>query len=279
MILSIVILSKTDTVELYNMTMDCINSLMNTENTISKEIVLVDSNKNYFNLDFQYPDFVTVIIPDSDFNFHKFLNLGIKASTGDYIALCNNDLIFHDHWFSAILEVANKNKDIRSFSPTGTAPLLNDKKEFSVGYKVRTHINGWCIIVKRELFDTIGTLDEKFDFYFADNDYAMTLKWHNIKHARIHNSHVVHLEKKSMILPDKLLNKKKAFLKQYKIPNYLWSEEYKWVMENERNLSGFLKFHDKWGSPVLYYRKNKISDILIKFKLGFLNRFFLGYKN
>jgi GT2 family glycosyltransferase len=276
--LSIVILSKTDTVELYNMTMDCINSLMKTENTISKEIVLIESNKDYFNFDYQYPDFVTVIMPESDFNFHKFLNIGIKASKGNYIALCNNDLIFYENWFSKILEVAKKNKDILSFSPTGTTPLLNEKKEFSLGYKVRTHINGWCIIVKKELFDKIGILDEKFDFYFADNDYAMTLKWHNVKHARIHNSHVVHLEKKSTEVPDFFLNDKKVFLKQYKIPNYLWNEQYEWVLKSERNLSGFLKFHDKWGAPILYHRKNKISDILIKFKLGFFNRFVLGFK-
>lgn len=276
--LSIIILSKTDTVDLYSMTMNCINSLMKTENNISKEILLIESNKNYINSDFIYPDFVTVIIPESDFNFHKFLNIGIKASKGDYIALCNNDLIFYGHWFSAILEIANKNKNILSFSPTGTTPLLNEKKGFSVGYKVRTHINGWCIIVKKEVFDKIGSLDEKFDFYFADNDYAMTLKRHNIKHARIYNSHVVHLEKKSTKMSERLLNDKKEFLKQYKIPDYLWSKEYEWVLDNERNLSGFLKFHDKWGSPVLYYRKNKISDLLIRFKLGFLNRFILGWK-
>lgn len=276
--LSVVILAMTNTKELFDMTLNCINSLRASDIDVEKEIIVVESNKNYLDSGFSYPEFVTVIIPDSDFNFHKFLNVGIKASNGDYIALCNNDLIFHENWFSAILEIADKNKNILSFSPTGTVPLLNEKEEFSVGYKVRTHINGWCIIVRKELFDKIGALDEKFDFYFADNDYAMTLKRHNIKHAIIYNSYVTHLEKKSTKKPEKLLDDNKAFLRQYKIPDYLWKDEYKWVLENEKNLSGFLKFHDKWGSPVLCYRKNKITDILIKFKLGLLNWFVLGFK-
>ncbi|MDR7372326.1 glycosyltransferase [Flavobacterium aquidurense] len=276
--LSIIILSKTDTIDLHTMTMNCINSLMETEHSISKELLLIESNKDYFNSDFKYPDFVNVIVPGSDFNFHKFLNIGIKASKGDYIALCNNDLIFHEHWFSAILEIANKNKDILSFSPKGTAPLLNQNAEFSLGYKVRTHVNGWCIVAKKELFDKIGLLDEKFDFFYADNDYAMTLKRRNIKHARVHNSHVIHLEKPAAKKSEKTLDKKKDFLKRYKIPDYLWRDDYKWVLETEKNLSGFLKFHDKWGSPVLYYRKNKICDILMRYKLGFLNWFVLGFK-
>ena len=278
MTLSVIILAMTNTKELFDMTSNCINSLMLTERDIEKEIIVIESNKNYFNSDFIYPDNIRVIVPESDFNFHKFLNIGIKASKGDYIGLCNNDLIFYEHWFSAILEVANKNKSILSFSPKGTAPLLNEKEEFSLGYKVRTHVNGWCIIVRKELFAKIGDLDEKFDFYFADNDYAMTLKRRNMKHARVHNSHVVHLEKIPTEKREKILNEEKEFLSRYKIPSYLWREEYKWVLETEKNLSGFLKFHGKWGTPVLYYRKNKICDILMRYKLGFLNWFVLGFK-
>lgn len=268
----------TNTKELFDMTSDCINSLIASDTAVEKEIIIVESNKMYSDSGYSYPENVKVIIPESDFNFHKFLNIGIKASTGNYIALCNNDLIFSNNWFSAILNIVNKNKKILSFSPSGNEPAKIEEKEFLIGYKVRTHINGWCLVVKKELFDKIGFLDEKFDFYYADNDYAMTLKRHNVKHALVCNSYVAHLEKKSTKKPERILNDKKEFLKHYKIPNYLWRDEYKWVLETEKNLSGFLKFHDKWGSPVLYYRKNKISDILIRYKLGVLNWFVLGFK-
>lgn len=275
--LSVIILAMTTTKELFTMTTNCINSLVESEKNINFEIIVIESNKEYFLSDFKYPDFVKVIVQEENFNFHKFLNIGINASNGEFVALCNNDLIFYKNWFSEILKVKEDNPSIMSFSPSGKIDDYCFNKTFELGYKVRTHIMGWCIVANREVFPKIGFLDEMFDFYYADNDYAMTLKYNNVKHALVCNSHVNHLEKKPSTNFEKQLEQK-AFLKQYKIPNYLWNDEYEWVLESERNLSGFLKFHNKWGKPLLYYRKNKISDMLIKFKLGFLNRFVLGFK-
>lgn len=275
--LSVIILAMTTTKELFTMTTNCINSLVESEKNINFEIIVIESNKEYFLSDFKYPDFVKVIVPEENFNFHKFLNIGINASNGEFVALCNNDLIFYKNWFSEILKVKEDNPSIMSFSPSGKIDDYSFGKTFELGYKVRTHIMGWCIVANREVFPKIGFLDEMFDFYYADNDYAMTLKYNNVRHALVCNSHVNHLEKKSSTNFEKQLEQK-AFLKKYKIPNYLWNDEYEWVLESERNLSGFLKFHNKWGKPLLYYRKNKISDMLIRFELGFLNRFVLGFK-
>ncbi|MGL2994904.1 glycosyltransferase family 2 protein [Flavobacterium sp. TSSA_36] len=273
--LSVIILAMTTTKELFSMTSNCINSLLDSEQNIDMEILVIESNKEYFRSDFKYPDFVNVIIPDEDFNFHKFLNIGIKASKGDFVALCNNDLIFYKNWFSEILKVQVENPSIKSFSPSGKIDDFAFSRPFEIGYKVRTHIMGWCIVAKREVFSRIGYLDETFDFYFADNDYAMTLKMYDIRHAMVFNSYVKHLEKKSSNSYLNSVSEQNDFLKKYHLPQYLLESEYKWVVENERNLSGFLKFHGKWGSPIIYYRKNKIADLLIKYKLGILNRIVL----
>jgi GT2 family glycosyltransferase len=272
--LSAVILAMTTTEELFAMTSVCINSLIASENTIELEVILIESNKNYLNSSFKYPEFVKVIIPESDFNFHKFLNIGIKASTGDYVALCNNDLIFYNNWFSEILKVKVENPSIKSFSPSEKIDAHSVSKTFELGYKVRTHVMGWCIVANRELFTRIGFLDETFDFYYADNDYAMTLKCNNIKHALVFNSYVKHLEKKSSFTIGKHLEQKKDFIAKYKIPNYLLKGDYEWVLEDEKSLSGFLKFHKKWGNPNFLYKKNKIADFLLDYKLGTLVRFF-----
>ncbi|EPR74696.1 hypothetical protein ADIWIN_0286 [Winogradskyella psychrotolerans RS-3] len=274
--LTVVILAMTTTEGFFNMTSECISSLCESEENLEKEIIIVESNKNYSTSGFVYPDFVKIIIPSFTFNFHKFLNVGIKAATGDYIALCNNDLIFQDSWFSEILLVGQAHNEIMSFSPVGKIEVDNSlDASFEIGYKVMTHVKGWCIVVKKELFHKINLLDETFDFYFADNDYAMTLKSRNIKHALVYKSHVVHLEKQST---DKIKNNESInpdILSKYKIPKYLNEKKYEWVFNNEKNLSGFLKFHNKWGSPNFLYKKNKLADILIKNKLGYLVRFFL----
>jgi len=271
--LSAIILAMSTTEELFKMTSNCINSLIASERAIDMEIIIIESNKNYLNLGFVYPDYVKVIVPDSDFNFHKFLNIGIKVSKGDYVALCNNDLIFQENWFNEIVKISNRHKDILSFSPNGDKVGSNEKHTFEIGYKVQKHIKGWCIVVKREVFDQIGLLDETFDFYYADNDYAMSIKCNNIKHALVFNSHVFHLEKKSSSNSSDIFEEKKDFMDKYKIPDYLLKGKYPWILNNEKSLSGFLKFYNKWGDPALVYRKNKIADMLIKFGLGYFVKF------
>ena len=71
--LSVIILSLTNTEELFKMISNCINSLVESESHISMEIIVVESNKNYSISGFEYPGFVKVIIPPDDFNFHKFI--------------------------------------------------------------------------------------------------------------------------------------------------------------------------------------------------------------
>lgn len=268
--LSVIILTLTNSEELYKMTLNCINSLKESETNVNFEIIIIESNKNYLVSNFKYPDFVKVIIPDVKFNFHQYLNIGIKASSGDYIALCNNDLIFHKKWFSEILKITELDSSILSFSPVSTVNV-DYENIYQIGYKVRTHIMGWCIVANKKLFNKIGYLDETFDFYYADNDYAMTLKSKNIKHAVVFNSKVEHLEKRS----SKKETESQSFLDKYKIPQYLYKKEYEWVLNDEKSLDGFLKYHNKWGTPDFLYKKNKLADILIKYNLGYFIRFFL----
>lgn len=280
--LSVIILAMTATEELFKMTSNCINSLIASESSaIDMEIIVIESNKNYPNETFKYPDFVTVIIPDFNFNFHKFLNIGIKASTGEYVALCNNDLIFYKDWFSEILKVKKQNSAIKSFSPSGKIDDYSFINAFELGYKVRTHVMGWCIVANREVFFKIEFLDETFDFYYADNDYAMTLKKHNIKHALVNASKVEHLGKekrKNMVKDiDKLYEKlqEQTKIRMDDLPKYVFLEENKWLFEDKKSLSDYVKFHKKWGSSNLLYRKNKIANFLIQFNLGYFNRFVL----
>jgi GT2 family glycosyltransferase len=281
--LSAILLSMTSSEELFRMTSNCISSLIASETTLEIEIIVIESNKNYCNSSFKYPEFVTVIVPEADFNFHKFLNIGIKASTGEYVALCNNDLIFHNHWFSEILKIKEENPSIKSFSPSGKIDDYSFSKTFELGYKIRTHVMGWCIVANREVFPRIGFLDETFDFNYADNDYAMTLKKHNIKHTLVNTSKVEHLERekrKDVIKDTEELYKTLQLQTNVSIddlPKYIFLDEYKWIFQDEKGLSDHIKFHKKWGSPNLLYRKNKVADILIRFKLGFFNRFVLGY--
>ncbi len=273
--LSVVILAKTDSAEAYGMTSDCIASLVRSEPNVAMEIIIVESNKQFAVSGFTYPDSVRVIIPEQDFNFHRYLNIGIRASTGAFIALCNNDLIFQPKWFSKIAEIAAERREIMSFSPSETP--FSGGERFKIGYKVMHDLKGWCIVARTGLFKRIGPLDERFEFYYADNDYALTLRYHNIKHALVYGSQVIHLERRTeKRVPE--VSDDPSFVSKYHIPDYLKDPKYDWVFTREKYLSGIITYHAKWGNPDWLYRKIRLADLLLRFHLGWLTRFFIGLR-
>jgi GT2 family glycosyltransferase len=269
------------------MTLKCITSLIASEPNykIDFEIILVESNSYIENTNYKYPDFVNLVLPKKPFNFHEFLNIGIQESTSKIIALCNNDLIFKKEWISNILKLKSDLPHILSFSPIDPKEtmLARPNPEFSVsnipfslGYDIRSQITGWCIVVDRAIFEHIGrALDERFDFYYADDDYGMTLRKHSIIHASVHNSHVIHLggktskAKKAKSSPQDIKsyieiisNNSKLIdipLKKYQ---YLSKSKYTWLRKNPKALEGHIIFHEKWGSMKAIALKNKLSSII-----------------
>ena len=152
--LSAIILSKTSNASLFEMTKCCIESLIAAEQEnkhIQIEIILIESDEKYLENGFSYGENVKVLVPKIAFNFHRFLNIGCNAATGDFIALCNNDLVFKRNWFSEILKVKESNPQILSFSPydpdcNRLAKAIIYKNAFVEGYEIQKQITGWCFV-------------------------------------------------------------------------------------------------------------------------------------
>ncbi len=133
------------------------------------------------------------------YGYHKFLNFGRKQGSSQFVALCNNDLEFKDKWFTNIMKASVVEPDAISFSPICpmTQPIygINENTGIQEGYEIRKQISGWCIIHKREIYNIIGDLDERFHHWFCDNDYSMELQYHNLKHILVTDSVVIHHDK------------------------------------------------------------------------------------
>lgn len=261
--LSVIILSKTNSNHIYNTTMNCIISLVDSEDFNSSfklEIILVESNANYLK-DFQFPEFVKVIVPNTDFGFHKFLNIGVKEANGNFIALCNNDLIFHKNWFTEILKIDIKEKVFSSFSPIDPRKEIGRfTNSFDEGYKVTQQIKGWCLVCKKEMFNKYKSLDENFKFFYSDNDYALSLLFYNLKHAVVSSSHVSHLHK---VNSSESVKKKDDFFEEVKInqkiPKQLYQPNLKWILNNKRVLFDYMTYYEKWGNTNSTYRAKRYA--------------------
>lgn len=199
-LLDVVIISYAKDDYCKNLTKNCIFSLLLSEDdAVDKfNIIVVESEKG-INWDYLAVNVKTYPAP-LPYGYHKFLNFGRKKGDSPWVALCNNDLEFRDKWFTNILIASEISPDAMSFSPIcpKTQPLYGIRENTGLlieGYDIRKQISGWCIIQKREIYDKIGDLDERFHHWYCDNDYAMELRKHKIKHLLVTNSVVIHHDK------------------------------------------------------------------------------------
>jgi GT2 family glycosyltransferase len=195
--IDIIILSYAQSEELKSITINAVNSLVESEdpNTIKFNIIVVESQKDLN--PFQY-EFTTTLYPDEEFGYHKFMNIGINYTQAPFVCICNNDLIFHKNWASEILKPFFTYSDIWSASPVCSTLHPSSGFELNSGYRlgygIRNELSGWCIFFKRDLLKITGLLDPNLKFWCADNDYINTLWALNLKHLLVTSSIVDHLE-------------------------------------------------------------------------------------
>ena len=196
---SFIILAHTTNEEIFSTNKTCISSfIQSTESTneeVNYEIIIVESNQNE---KWCYPfKNLIQVTPETKFNFQKFLNIGLLQAKGKTLIFSNNDVIYDKYWLKNLLYVRRKNPKILSFSPfdpnSNKLPQNEKAKEIVLGYEIQKHITGWCLVIDRKVFNKLGKFDEQFDFYYGDNDYAMSLRKFNISHAVLINSLAFHI--------------------------------------------------------------------------------------
>jgi GT2 family glycosyltransferase len=88
--------------------------------------------------------------------FSKSMNEGIKISSGEYIILLNNDTVLlhqnKNNWINILKTPFLKNNKIGI-----TGPLMGCNKDID-----RHFLIFFCVMIKKEVFNTIGLLDESF---------------------------------------------------------------------------------------------------------------------
>ena len=197
--IDIVVLSYSANDELKRITENFMDSLFESEeNSESLFNVYVLESQEDVNWD-HYPN-TSTHMPPKPYGFHKYMNYGRKLGSSEYVCLCNNDLIFHKKWASSIINESNRFRtEVLSFSPlcTYTQPLygINPNSGILFGYTVRKEISGWCIFQKRKIYEIIGDLDERYNHWFSDNDYSLTLLYYGIQHCLVTESIVDHHDK------------------------------------------------------------------------------------
>ena len=200
-VIDVIILSNAKNAGLRVITERAINSLIDSENSnqIRFNIVVLESNQKLKN--HQYKNAFTYY-PREPFGYNRFVNIGLKMTNNPFVCICNNDLIFHAGWATEILSAFTSISDLSSACPLCPAHhrkvSINSNSGYHFGYEIRRQLVGWCIVLRREILQTIGLFDPKFRFWYADNDYANMLNKHGLKHALVSSAIVDHLESQTL---------------------------------------------------------------------------------
>ncbi len=199
----VVIVSWAKTPELLQVTKDGLNSLFNSDiGNIAFHVYVVESNPGVKYEDMseyqrKWMHSIKTVHPKTSFGYNKYLNIGRREGNSEYVALCNSDLTYEKGWAEEIIKVMETIPSFLSASPwcpQTQGPNHEVRDKVYEGYRIRGELAGWCIFQQRKIYDLIGELDERFSFWYCDNDYSMDIQTRGIRHGLVCNSVVNHHE-------------------------------------------------------------------------------------
>ena len=231
-VLSIVIVDS----DSRDLTLDCLASIHRHHPKDPFEIILVDNCSEspcLVEAKQLYPRICTFSAPCRQ-GFAKNYNLGIRKAVGDYILILNNDTVIHPGALDFLLTAIHQDSSFRMVGPrlvdslgriqsvcarsllTPCSYILSQlllDKTLPVGriwerwqsWRINRRlsglvpcISGACMLVSRQLLETIGLFDEGYEFYFEDVEWCHRLKKNGYKVGYVAEALITHLGDQSL---------------------------------------------------------------------------------
>ena len=212
---------------------DCLTSVLASD-AIVPEIIVVDNASCDGSVAVVQGEFplVRIIRNEKNLGFARASNQGIEASRGRYVLLLNPDCIVYPGAFSQIVQFGDANPDVGIFGvrilnpdgsvfescrrfPTLAAGVFRNAilaRLFPNNPYTREYlmadwnhdtarevdwVSGAALVMRRELLEDIGRLDERFFMYCEDVDIAYRAKERNWRVMYYPDAAVMHLRARS----------------------------------------------------------------------------------
>ncbi|MBU1101710.1 MAG: glycosyltransferase [Bacteroidetes bacterium] len=241
-------------------TLECIESIKN-KTTLDYEIIVVDNASTDNTLKQLHSlENVKVIANKENLGFPKAVNQGILEAQGDYVLLINNDTVVTEGWLERMVEIAEKHQEVGIVGPISNkvsgvqldkaaeydsiqsmhkyASLVMNKNKGIVEEFPRVAF--LCTLIKKELIDKIGGLDERFSpGNFEDDDFCLRAQLAGYKTVIAKDVFIHHYGSVSFLAEgrdkyaDRLETNKKIFVNKWNgTPEQIWLEGHKITKRN-----------------------------------------------
>ena len=185
----------------------CINSILNKTTYKNFEIILIDNNsKDKSTLDYyhgvsSHPKIKLLHYP-YEFNYSKINNFGVENSDGEVLLFLNNDTeVISEDWIERMLEHVLRKEvgvvGVKLLFPNGkiqhAGVILglggvaghayykepcNTTKYLNMANVIRNYsaVTFACAMMRREVFEEVGGLNESLPFNYNDVDFCLRIK-------------------------------------------------------------------------------------------------------
>lgn len=173
-------------------------------------LIIVDNGSEYKTRHFlegfkeRYPDQVALIVNGSNEGFIKAVNRGMRTSSAPYVCVLNNDTVPGEGWLTELVRFAESHESIGLLNPLCSGHIANKMtinkyakfvSKHADKYMEMNQCQGFCMLIKRDLINVIGYLDERFGIGgFDDTDYSMRAHKADYRSICVHSSYVYHKE-------------------------------------------------------------------------------------
>jgi len=179
-------------------TKECIQSIYEST-SLPFELIVISNNKNdgtveYLNQLCNTHNDIKLIINDENKGFPKSVNQGISIASSEFVLILNNDVVVTNSWLETMVDVANRNELVGIVGPISNEvsgvqkdkeanyKAIDDMHRYAASVKEKNknkmmqfpRVAFLCTLIKREVIEKIGGLDERFSpGNFEDDDFCL----------------------------------------------------------------------------------------------------------
>jgi GT2 family glycosyltransferase len=211
------------------LTLDCLKSVFESTQVIRFEVIVVDNHSTDATVEAvrtSYP-MVQIIANPQNRGFSKAVNQALETSSGRYLLMLNSDTRLQPHALDHMVTCLDREPDIgavgckqwtedgRMYQSCFPFPSVRDHLTYAALFRTCAPrlqgclaskraidcsqsqdvdwINGACLMVRRDLMNACGGLDEGYFMYFEDIDLCRAIRQKGYRIRHLADADVTHL--------------------------------------------------------------------------------------